>query len=102
MYLVRKPRGDAKDTRVFVVVSRSEVLDAAYSTAICAPVYSAREGLASQVEVGPEDGLKHDSAIHCDALASVPKRMLTDYIGSLSPAKVGRLDAALRVALDLD
>jgi mRNA interferase MazF len=68
---------------------------------ICAPVYSAYHGLSSQVAVGVEQGLKHDSAIHCDELVSLPKSVLTDYIGSLSSAKIAELNQALSVALEL-
>lgn len=57
--------------------------------------------LASQVAVGIEEGLKHESSIHCDGLVSLPKSVLTNYIGTLSPQKLGELEAALRVALDL-
>jgi len=46
-------------------------------------------------------GLKHDSSIHCDALISVPKSLLTDYIASLKTLRLAALDRALRVALAL-
>jgi mRNA interferase MazF len=52
-------------------------------------------------DVGPEDGLKHDSSIHCDALVSQPKPVLNDYIGGLEPVRLRALDQALRVALAL-
>lgn len=68
---------------------------------ICAPIYSARHGLSSQVPVGIDDGLKHDSAIHCDELVSLSKTTLTDYIGTLSDDQVAELNRALAVALDL-
>lgn len=68
---------------------------------ICAPIYSAIHGLKSQVRIGIEEGLKHDSAIHCDELVSLPKNALTDYVGSLSPAKMAELNHALAIALDL-
>jgi mRNA interferase MazF len=51
--------------------------------------------------VGIDEGLKHDSSIHCDDLVSLPKAMLTDYVGSLSPEKLLELDRALAFALDL-
>jgi mRNA interferase MazF len=57
--------------------------------------------LATQVEVGPDDRLKHESSIHCDALVSLPKSVLTDYVASLAPGRVRVLDQALRVALAL-
>lgn len=58
-------------------------------------------GLVSQVPVGVTEGLKHDSAIHCDELVSLPKSVLTDYIGTLSMAKIAELNHALAAALDL-
>jgi mRNA interferase MazF len=86
---------------VFVVVSRQAVINSRFSSVICAPVYSARHGLSSQVPVGIADGLKHDSAIHCDELVSLTKTALTDYVGMLSLAKISELNRALSVALDL-
>jgi mRNA interferase MazF len=102
LFRVRRPqRGDPKESRVFVVVSRQALIDSNFSTVVCAPVYSRRDGLATQVEVGLEEGLKHESSIHCDALVSLPKAMLTDYLASLKPARLRPLDQALRVALAL-
>jgi mRNA interferase MazF len=102
LYRVRKPKGDTKSQRVFVVVSRQVLVDSRYSTVICAPVYSRRDGLATQVNVGPERGLKHDSAIHCDELVSLPKAVLTDYVGALTLPERQALKIALGVALEVD
>ena len=82
-------------------MSRQALVDSLFSSVICAPVYTRRDGLATQVEVGVEDGFKHESSIHCDALVSLPKTMLTDYVSSLRPARLRALDQALRVALAL-
>ena len=102
LFRVRRPRGgDPKGSRVFVVVSRPALIESRFSTLVCAPVYARRDGLATQVETGVEDGLKHESSIHCDALVSLPKSMLTDYVASLAPARLRALDHALRVALAL-
>jgi mRNA interferase MazF len=81
-------------------VSRQAVIDSRFSTVICAPVYSAQHGLSSQVVVGVDDGLKHDSAIHCDELVSLLKTTLTDYVGMLSPTKMVQLNQALAVSLE--
>jgi mRNA interferase MazF len=86
---------------VFVVVSRQTLIDSRFSTVVCAPVYTRRDGLASQVDVGIDEGLRQDRSIHCDALVSLSKSVLTDYVGSLGPARVRALDQALRVALAL-
>jgi mRNA interferase MazF len=84
-----------------VIVSRPALIESRFSTLVCAPVHTRRDSLATQVEVGIEDGFKHDSSIHCDALVSLPKAVLTDYVSSLPPARVRALDQALRVALAL-
>jgi len=84
-----------------VVVSRQVVIDSRFSTVICAPVYSAYDGLATQVSVGPDEGLKHESSIHCDELVSLPKSALTNFIGTLPPKKIDALNQALLVALDI-
>jgi mRNA interferase MazF len=84
-----------------VIVSRQAVIESRFSSVICAPVYSAQHGLASQVVVGISDGLKHDSAIHCDELVSLSKTALTDYVGALSEEKIAELNQALAAALEL-
>ena len=102
LYRVHRPGADPKPSRVFVVVSRHVVLESKFSTVICAPVFSSGEGLSTQVRIGHGEGLKHDSSIMCDNLVSLRKADLTDYVGSLSVARVTALNAALRVALDVE
>jgi mRNA interferase MazF len=102
LYRVHKPGGDPKQFRVFLVVSRQALISSKFSTAICAPVFSSGEGLATQVEVGPDEGLKHPSWIMCDNLVSLRKSDLTQYVGSLSPAKMSKVNLALGIALDLE
>lgn len=103
LYLVQKPgTEDPRKQRVFVVVSRQTVVDSRFSTVICAPVYSQHDGLSTQVAVGIDDGLKKASSIHCDELVSLPKTMLTHYVGSLKPASLRQLNRALVVALSLE
>jgi len=93
---------DTKKQRVYVVVSRQELIDSAYSTLICAPVYTNFEGLSTQVSVGPEEGLKHASAIRCDELVSVLKSRLSDYVGVLPEEKIPELAHALSIAVGID
>jgi mRNA interferase MazF len=97
----RGTKYDPKNHRVFLVVSRQLLIDSRFSTVICAPVYSNYDGLATQVPAGSNEGLKHDSAIYCDELVSLPKSMLTDYIGSLASAKIEAVNAALKIALSI-
>jgi len=84
-----------------VVVSRLVVIGSRFSTVVCAPVYTAYDGLSTQVLIGVDEGLKHESRIHCDELVSLPKSVLTNFVGTLSPQKIQALDKALGIALEL-
>ena len=103
LYRVEKPtKIEPKKFRVYVIVSRRKFVLSSYQTAICAPVYSNRGGLDTEVNVGINEGLKHDSAIRCDELVSLSKSALTNYIGSLSPQKIQELNQALKIALEIE
>ena len=102
IYRVHKPEGDPKRYRSYVIVSRQTLIDSRYATLVCAPVYTNGTGLSTQVAVGPNEGLKHESWVVCDNLRSLQKADLTQFVGSLSWSKIGELDEALRVALALD
>ncbi len=103
LYRVSKPsKKDLKNFRVFVVVGRQEVIDSNYSTVICVPVYSNCLGIKTEVRVGIEEGLKHDSCIRCDELYSLHKSVLTNYVGELSDMKLAELSDALKIALGIE
>ena len=102
IYRVRDPEDDPKRFRSFVVVSRQSLIDSRFSTVVCAPVFSRGLALETQVSIGINEGMKHESWIVCDNLASIRKSDLRDFVGSLSGAKMVELDHALRVALALD
>jgi mRNA interferase MazF len=59
----------------------------------CAPITRTIRGIASEVEVGPDQGLPTDAVINCDNLITIP-------ISTLDPAPVGHLDSASRANLD--
>jgi mRNA interferase MazF len=101
LYRVSKPGGDPKQFRTFVVVSRQALIDSRFSTVICAPVFTTGEGLSTQIAIGPDEGMKHESWIMCDNLVSLRKSDLTHYVGSLSARKLSELNRSLNMALDL-
>ena len=101
LYRVPRPPGDPKRQRVYVIVSRQKLIESSHSSVICAPIFSDGEGLPTQVSVGPEDGLKHQSWIMCDGLVSFHKSILTDFVGTLSTSKLKELNRSLAFALDL-
>ncbi len=103
LYRVKRPsKRDPKGFRIFVIVSRQDFIDSVYQSVISAPVYTNRNGLESEVNVGIDEGLKHESAIRCDELLSIPKSKLTNFIGSLSEQKLTELNQALKIALDIE
>jgi mRNA interferase MazF len=103
LYLAPKPSGkDPKRNRAFVIVSRQTLIETGFPMVICAPIYSHHHDLITQLRVGIDEGLKHDSSIHCDELMTLPKSQLTHYIGTLPPDKIKELNQALKAALSLD
>ena len=93
---------DPKNYRVFVIVSRQALIDSKFSTVMCAPIYSIYLGISTQVPIGIDEGLKHDSSIYCDEIISIPKSALTDYIGTLSETKIDEINKALAIALEIE
>jgi mRNA interferase MazF len=92
---------DPKRSRTLCIVSRQVLVDSKYSTVICAPVYTAYDGLATQVSLDVEDGMKHACSLHCDNLVSLQKSALTNFVATLSDGKITELNQALTIALDL-
>lgn len=53
LYLVQHPSSrDPRKQRVFVIVSRQLLIDSSFSSVVCAPLYTRRDGLHTQVDVG--------------------------------------------------
>lgn len=87
----------------YVVVSRTFIAENEdVETVVCAPVYSRTIGIATEVPVGPEEGVRLPSVVRCDFLALMFKRRLTSLVGSLGPSKLRELDGALAIALGLE
>jgi mRNA-degrading endonuclease toxin of MazEF toxin-antitoxin module len=78
------------------------LLDSKANRVLCAPVNTLGFGLATEVNVGVDEGLKQPSVINCDQLTRLEKNMLSDYVGKPSSKKLHELRTALRVALDVD
>jgi len=107
IYRVHHPGGhptgnDPKLYRSFVVVSRQVLIDSRFPTVVCAPILTRGHGFSTQVSVGIDEGLKHESWILCDNLVSLRKVQLTRFVGSLARSKVEELDRALKMALALE
>ena len=86
----------------YVVVSRDFIAqNEDVETVVCAPVYSEVLGIRSEVRLGREDGLPHESAIRCDFLMLMFKRRLATFVATLAPSKIRELKSALAYALEI-
>jgi mRNA interferase MazF len=101
LYRIHQLPGDPKKFQTFVVAGNQSSIDSRFSTVICAPVFTNGYGGMTQVRIGIEEGMKHESWIWCDGLTSIPKTQLTQYVGNLSDRKLAELNQALARALDL-
>ena len=63
-----------------------------------APVTSTIYGAPSEVLVGPEEGLKHPSAITLDHVQTVERARLVGFIGTLDASKMRSVCRALAIA----
>lgn len=80
-----------------VVLTRQRVLPL-LKTAMVAPITSTIRGLPSEVPVGTEDGLKHESVVNLDHVQTVDQNRLRGYVGALSDGKMRQVCRALAVA----
>jgi mRNA interferase MazF len=100
-------RGDVYDTALpggrhpAVIVTRNRAIPHLRNVSVVA-VTSKIRGLPTEVSLGPPQGLARDCVANCDNLFTIPKRALERRRGSLGPEEVHQLNAALRVALELD
>lgn len=92
-YVFRKP----DKRRPVVVLSRPEAI-AVLHTVMVAPVTSTIRGIPSEVVVGTDEGLKHDSAVNLDHVQTVEQSRLTRHVGALGPEKMRAVCRALGIA----
>ena len=80
--------------RPVLVLSRADVIPLLH-TVMVAPVTSTRRGAPGEVEVGVDEGLKHDSAVNLDHVHTVEQARLVGFVGTLGPAKMQQVCRAL-------
>jgi mRNA interferase MazF len=87
IYGVHHPSYDPKLRRCFVVVSRQTLIDSRFPTVVYAPILTRGHGFSTQVSVGIDQGLKHESWILRDNLVSLRKVQMTRFVGTLTRSK---------------
>ena len=83
--------------RPVLVLSRPDVIPLLH-TVMVAPITSTQRGAPSEVGVGVEEGLKHDSAVNLDHVQTVEQARLIGFVGTLSSAKMQHVCRALALA----
>lgn len=72
------------------------------SQIIVAPITRTVRGIATEVPLGPESGLKVPSAAKLDQVQAVHRKRLGRFVGSLDPARKREVREALLFALELE
>jgi mRNA interferase MazF len=94
--LVRFPGPDKQ--RPAVVLTRPSILDH-LSRVTVAPVTSTIRGVASEVALGTEDGMKQPCAINLHNIVTVPKEMLGRRVARLDERRLDQVCSAIAFAL---
>ena len=84
--------------RPVLVLTRQEMIGRLHTVSV-APLTSSIRGVASEVVVGPEVGLKQLSAINLHHVATVPLSGLRSFVGTVSDEVMVRVRNALLFAL---
>jgi mRNA interferase MazF len=88
-------------TRPALVLTRQAARSAMTKVTV-APITSTVKGLASEVRVGPDNGLDHECAVALDNVVTVPPDLLGRTVGYLSAAQELELARAVVLAYDLE
>ena len=97
MYKFKKPN----KLRPVLILSRQELIGL-IDTVIVAPITTTIYGVPSEVIIGIDQGLKHDSAVNLDHIQTVSASKLKRYIGSLDRRMMKRICLALMIATGCD
>jgi mRNA interferase MazF len=89
---------DLDKSRPVVVLTR-DPLGRHLHSVIIGPVTSTIRGLSTEVEVGPEDGVRTASVVNLDNLQLLDRRRLVRRVGRVRPETLRRICEATAVAI---
>ena len=87
--------------RPVLLVSRDEAYEVRRRV-IAAEVTTTLRDNPATVELSRQDGLPQRCIVNCDNLVSVNQADLVEYVSTLSPARMERVERALLFSLGLD
>lgn len=87
--------------RPILVLSRNASIPV-LSAVVVAPITRTIRDIASEMQLGKEEGLPEECVANCDNVLTVPKDVLDqEPIGEIGIDKIPGLDRALRFALEI-
>jgi mRNA interferase MazF len=84
-----------------VLVLTRELVRPHLTRVTVAPITGTIRGLSTEVPVGRDNGLDHDSVVSCDNVVTVPSSSLGRRVGYFLPRQEPSLAKAIRTAFDL-
>ncbi len=84
--------------RPVVVLTRDSILDRLARVTV-APVTSTIRGVASEVALGPEDGLRQPCAVNLHNIVTVPRQGLGRRVAQLDEDRLDQICSAISFAL---
>lgn len=94
--LFKFPQPDKQ--RPVVVLTRDSIIDRLARVTV-APITSTVRGVASEIVLGPEDGMKTTCAVNLHNIVTVPKAGLGRRVSQLDARRLQELCAAIGFAL---
>ena len=89
--------GSPDKRRPVLVLSRQKAIDL-LRTVLVAPITSSAHGAPSEVPVGIEEGLKHDSVVNLNHVQAVDQKNLHHFVGTVGREKMNAVCRALVIA----
>lgn len=92
--------GEIEDVgrRPFLIMTRPAAIPL-LNQVVAAPITRTRRNIATELPLGPDDGLPRECAANFDNLRVVPKALLVERICALGPDRLAQACAALRTAV---
>ena len=86
--------------RPVIILSRNRAIQVRENVTIAEVTRTIRD-IPVEVLLGPEDGLPKKCAVNLDVINTIPKKLLSERITSLSSEKLQAVESALKFALAL-
>jgi mRNA interferase MazF len=99
IWLLALPKPDKR--RPVLVLSRPSLVRVLHTVTVAA-VTSTLRGSPTEVELGPEEGLKQTSCVNLCNVFTVPQSELRTFVGTVGGEKMRRVCRALAIACGCD